>query len=416
MKVNIKKHIALVAVLSILVGSVVGFIAFSPTVQADDKVILTSPFTEAIEKVHSSVVGINNYSTQRSVSYSEFPFNFGFGYGFGFYDGHGNNSAPREVLYGAGSGVVVAKGFVVTNYHVIENNTRLTVVVDEKEYDAELVAYDELKDIAVLKVPTLKLEPVTMGDSDKLVLGDWVIAIGNPISLSGTTTVGVISAPARKIATNNTTDRYGKRTDHYNTMIQTDAAINSGNSGGGLFNTAGELIGIPTLKYTNRSSYTNGQIDGIGFAIPVNEVKDIINDAIQGNGKKTSIEDAQNNADLSENPRPRMGVTITDINSSSALVADGTIPQGILIREIEAQSPADTAGLKPYDIIVEMDSKIVKTTSELMELMANKKVDDVVTVKVYRVPGLENYNGQGKLDDGEYLTIDVKLALLDNKQ
>lgn len=408
MKRIFNKNVAILAVVCILIGSIAGAALF-PKASAEQKVVTTSPFTEAINKVHSSVVGVNNYSTQNTNPYGNF------GFGFGFFDSHGyDNPNTQEVLYGAGSGVVVSKGYVVTNYHVIENSTRLTVVAGEKEYDAELVAYDELKDVAVLHAKDLPLEPVTMGDSDKLVIGDWAIAIGNPVSLPGTTTVGVISSPARKIITNNSTDMYGKRTNHYSTMIQTDAAINSGNSGGGLFNTNGELIGIPTLKYTNRGNYTNGQIDGIGFAIPVNEVKEIINEAISGNGKKVRIEDAQDdNGMLSKEPKPRMGITIADINANSAAVANGSIPKGVLIKEVESNSPANVAGLKPYDVIVEADGKIIKSTSELMELMATKKADDTVQLKVYRVPNLENYKGTEQLPEGEYLTFDVKLAVLD---
>ncbi len=413
MKKIMDKYVAFLAVVCILAGMFAGAVLLKPA-NADEKIVLTSPFTEAIEKVHSSVVGINNYSTRSSNSYS-----FGFGFGFGFFDNRGfDQPNKQEVLYGAGSGVVVAKDYVVTNYHVVEDSTRLTVVVDEKEYESELIAYDESKDIAVLKVKDLPLEPVTLGDSDKLVTGDWAIAIGNPISLPGTATVGVISSPARKIVTNNTTDRYGKRTSLYSTMIQTDAAINSGNSGGGLFNTSGELIGIPTLKYSNRSNFSSAQIDGIGFAIPVNEVKEVINDAINGKGKKVSLEESQNtqSTSISEDPKPRMGIVIADINANSTAVNNGSIPQGVLIREVEAKSPADTAGIKAYDIIVEADGKIVKSTAELLDYMADKKVDDTVSIKVYRVPGLEKYNATEELPEGEYLTFDVTLAMLDNKK
>ncbi len=400
------------ALVCILLGSFVG--AHFAGVQADEKVILTSPFTAAVEKVHSSVVGINNYATKSIEPYGNFGgFGFDFPFGFRFPESPYPNS-ESEILYGAGSGVVVAKDYVITNYHVVEGSNRLTAVVNEKEYDAELVAYNELKDVAIVHVKNLNVAAVELGDSSKLQIGDWAIAIGNPVSLPGTTTVGVISSTDRKISTSDYTDRYGKRSENYNTMIQTDAAINSGNSGGGLFNTSGELIGIPTLKYANRSNLTNSApIDGIGFAIPINEVKEIIDNAINGKGEMISKEDAQHGTALTENPKPRMGVTISNINPNSPAVLSGKIPQGISVRNVEKNSPAELAGIKVDDIIVDIDDTIVKTANEMMEIISKKNADDIIKVKVYRVPDLANKSNTNQLGDGEYLDFEVKLAIID---
>ena len=204
---------------------------------------VTSPFIEVANQVRNSVVGVNNYAMS---SY----YNYGFGYGYG----NGRGSQNQERLSATGSGVVVTKyGHVLTNYHVVEGANRVTVTtaVDEREHDAQVVAYDANLDIAVLLVPGLDLPAAPLGDSDQLQVGEWAIVIGNPLGeeFARTLTVGVVSAIDRQI-TDSTTDRYGRRTSVTNTMIQVDAAINSGNSGGGMFNTLGQLQGIPA-RYAN---------------------------------------------------------------------------------------------------------------------------------------------------------------------
>ena len=219
-----------------------------------DRSLVSSPFTDVIGKVQSSVVGVNNYQNYTYSSYNTPGFSGfgGFG-GFGGYGGYGNRSTETvERLAATGSGVVVYDGLVVTNYHVVEDATRLTISVldDENEYEGTLVNYDETKDIAVIYVPALKVDPVPLGDSDQLQVGEWAIVIGNPImeELKGSVTVGIISALGREISSTSTTDKYGLKTKVVNSMIQTDAAINNGNSGGGLFNVLGQLMGIPSLK------------------------------------------------------------------------------------------------------------------------------------------------------------------------
>ncbi|MBP3645445.1 MAG: trypsin-like peptidase domain-containing protein [Clostridia bacterium] len=387
---------------------------------SENATIVTSPFTAAVQKVHGSVVGVNNYTTYstNNNNYYNNPFNnpfFGFGFGFGggnYGYGYGDSNPyqeegeTREVLQGTGSGVVVAKGYVLTNFHVVEDATKLEVTIDEQKYPAQLMGTDENKDLAVLFVDGLPIEPVVLGDSDVLQIGDWAICIGNPLGFSGTTTVGVISALNREIS-GNATDAYGKRTT--NTMIQTDAAINSGNSGGGMFNVAGELIGIPSLKYSS-SSYGEATIEGIGMAIPVNVAKPLINDVLAGKG---NVQSAPGSQSITSGAKPRLGVTVTNMNSSHYAVANGLLPTGAYIVSVEEGSPAEKAGIQVADIVVEIDGEIIANTTEMTSNLGKKQAGDVVNVKVYRVPGgLDKVNGSD-IPEGEYIDLKVELAILD---
>lgn len=190
-----------------------------------------SPFADAARRVSGSVVGVNNYIGDE-----------------------------RAFI---GSGVVISDKYILTNYHVIEGADRISVSALEKEITAIVSAYDEELDAAVLRADRLRAQPAKIGDSDDVQAGEWVICVGNPLSdaLSGTVTAGIVSALEREVSS-------------VQTMIQTDAAINSGSSGGGLFNVFGDLIGIPTMKYTGES------VEGIGLAIPINSVKPLIRKAL----------------------------------------------------------------------------------------------------------------------------------------
>lgn len=196
--------------------------------------VVTSPFTAAVQQVRNSVVGVSNYQTVRYGSYGN---NFYFGYGFGYGNGRNNDQQieEREELAATGSGVVIGQGFVLTNYHVVEDASSLRVTVTDDsgntdEYAATLVAYDESLDIAIVYATGLDLPAVTLGDSDTLQVGDWAINIGNPLGFTKTTTVGVVSALNRAIESESY-DKYGRKSTITNAMIQVDAAINSGNSG-----------------------------------------------------------------------------------------------------------------------------------------------------------------------------------------
>lgn len=285
-KKNLLGYIA-VAVVCVMIGSA-ATLATNPTAQAEDtqKVVVTSPFTQAIAQVQDSVVGISNY---QMVRYGSSGSTWGDYFGFGFGNrGSGSNTQPQyqEVEAATGSGVVVGEGYVLTNYHVIEDASSLKVTVskdnsDEPDrYDAAVVTYDENLDIAILYAPDLKLPAVKLGDSDTLMVGDWAICIGNPLGqqFAGTVTTGIVSALNRAVSSSSY-DKYGRRETITNTMVQVDAAINSGNSGGGMFNVSGELMGIPTLKYTG-SAYSGSTVEGIGMCIPINAAKPLIEDAL----------------------------------------------------------------------------------------------------------------------------------------
>ena len=271
MKLNWRKHgIGYLAIA--LVITMVGFAAFnsfgakaeSGTTDTANTVVVTSPFTEAIKEVKSSVVGVSNYQMVRYSTGGSWSWGFGYDRG---------ESTIQEVEAATGSGVVIAEDTVLTNFHVVEGASSLKITTGDNEFDATLLAYDENLDVAILKADGLNLPAVTLGDSDTLQVGDWAICIGNPLGeqLAGTTTVGIVSALNREVSST-TTDKYGLRGTVTNTMIQVDAAINSGNSGGGMFSVNGELMGIPTLKYTG-SAFSGNTVEGIGMCIPINAAK-----------------------------------------------------------------------------------------------------------------------------------------------
>ncbi|MBR1864665.1 MAG: trypsin-like peptidase domain-containing protein [Ruminococcus sp.] len=258
----------------------------------------------------------------------------------------------------SGSGfIVTADGYIVTNYHVIDGANKIKVTTyDNKSYDAELVGTDESNDIAVLKIDEDGLTPVTLGSSEELKVGDDVVAIGNPLGeLTFTLTSGVVSALDREVTTSNSVMM---------DLIQTDCAINSGNSGGALFNMYGEVIGVTNAKYSSNSS-TEASIDNIGFAIPIDTVKPIVESIIQ-NGYVS---------------KPYIGVSVDNV--SEDLQAYG-IPAGALIREVNVDSPAKAAGLKENDIVTQVNGEEVSSSSDLVSAVRKAKIGDELTLKVYR--------------------------------
>ena len=434
-KKNVYGYVTIALALAMVVVTAFSFIQPATLAEgqmvtiSENATVVTSPFTAAVQKVHGSVVGVTNYAlykpSNNNGSYYNNPFgSFGFPFGgFGFGNPFGGNGysygnpyedkqeeeEPRLVPQGAGSGVVVAKGYVLTNYHVVEDADSLEVNVDEKAYPAQLMGTDEGKDLAVLYVEGLELEPVVLGDSDVLQIGDWAICIGNPLGFTGTTTVGVISALNREVS-GSSTDAYGKRVT--NTMIQTDAAINSGNSGGGMFNVAGELIGVPSMKYSN-TSYSGASIEGIGMAIPINVAKPLIQDVLDGKG---NVQNEPANQSITSNGKPRIGVTVTNMNTSHYAVAQGLLPNGAYVSDVEEGAPAANAGIQIGDIVVEIDGNIISNTTDMTSYLQKKQAGDVVQMKVYRVEGgLNNVTGS-EIPHGDYIDLEVELAMLDDIQ
>ena len=436
-KVFNKKTLGYTALALALVMIGMAFGTAQPAASAEEKVVLTSPFTEAIAKVRNSVVGINNYQIVNNYSngyggsynpFSDFFGGFGgfggygYGYGYGNGNGNGNQDSGREVQYGSGSGVVVAEKYVLTNYHVVEDasSLKVAVAVDGKEepdlLEAHLVAFDADVDVAVLYVPELTLAPVELGDSDTLQVGDWAICIGNPIGFTGTVTAGIISSLNREIATGSNTDKYGRKTETVNTMIQTDAAINSGNSGGGMFNTAGQLVGIPTLKYTGTRYSSNASVESIGMCIPINDAKKIIE---EGMGRQTEADVPKGNTaarsagdeDNSLKGKPRMGVSITTLTGNA--VNSGILPRGAYVAEVEKGSPAEAAGIQVGDIIVEADGQIIKSTTDLQNLIRSKDEGATFPLRVYRT-GIDLNEPQTEIPENcDYIDLEITLAIVD---
>jgi serine protease Do len=380
-----------------------------------DKSLITSPFIEVAKKTQGSVVGVNNYQTVRRSQ-------FGYNYGFPFDQLPG--AQDEEQRSGTGSGTVIsAYGHVLTNYHVIENATRVTVTVGEKELDAAIVGSDSDLDIAVLLVPGLDLPAVPLGDSDDIQVGEYAIVIGNPLGqqFERSVTVGVVSAVERKMSSTNR-DRYGLLTANENRMIQVDSAISSGNSGGGMFNTLGQLQGIPTLKLVDNSgnffSMSGYSVDNIGMCVPINAAKPLIRSVLESyNSKDVSVQAEATQEPADQPARPRIGVSVGTLSSNYLPVAQGILPQGAYIANVEKNSPAETSGLKIGDIIVEADSQTISNQSQLIAFLQQMKEGDTVKLKVYRVPGLpealENSELLDQLGKGEYLDFEVQLLILD---
>ena len=408
---NWKSHLlgyVAIALSCTMIGSAATLIA-QPIAQAEDTVttvIHTSPFTQAVQEVRDSVVGVNNYQMSRSYNYGSWFWGNSRDY----------DIIEEEVLASTGSGVVVGEdGIVLTNYHVVEDALRLTVRINEEEHDAVLVAYDEALDIAVVQAKDIDLPPVRLGDSDKLMVGDWAICIGNPLSeqFTGTVTAGIVSGLNRAVK-NTSTDKYGRKETITNTMIQVDAAINSGNSGGGMFSVTGELMGIPTLKYSG-STYSGTSIDSIGMCIPINSAKPLIEAVLSGNVKAPETEKANNSlaANSTLVGRPRMGVTVAPMNTSSQAVASGALPNGVYVLEVEEGSPAANGGIQVGDIIVDVNDTIITSSTQLTDIIQGLGEGDVLKVKVYRVPGIEDLKSNDEIPDGEYVDLEVVLKVID---
>ena len=260
--------------------------------------------------------------------------------------------------YSTGSGFILSEdGYVVTNYHVVEGASQISfITTDEKNHEAQLVGYDKTNDIALLKAEATGLRAAKIGSSDALQVGDQVVAIGNPLGeLTSTLTVGYISAKERVVATDGTSIN----------MMQTDAAINSGNSGGPLFNMSGEVVGITTAKYSGTSS-SGATIEGIGFAIPMDDVVDMLED-LKTLGYVTGA---------------YMGVSVRDV--SAALAQEYNLPLGARVEEVVEGGSAHRAGMQATDIIINLGGYDISSVSDLTRALRKFDAGQTTTVTVYR--------------------------------
>ena len=259
----------------------------------------------------------------------------------------------------SGSGfILTADGYILTNYHVIEDSNSIQVTTyDNTSYDATIVGYDESNDIAVLKIDATDLTPVVLGSSDDLNVGDEVMAIGNPLGeLTFSLTVGYVSALDREVTLSS-----GTTMD----LIQTDAAINSGNSGGALFNCYGEVVGITNAKYSSSSSSSSASIDNIGFAIPIDHVKSIVTSIIE----KGYI------------VKPYIGVSVTSVSDDMQSYG---LPAGAVVKSVTEGSPAEDAKLEVNDIITAINGEDISSSNDLVSIVSDCTPGDEITLSVYR--------------------------------
>ncbi len=312
-----------------------------------------SSFADLAEKLMPSVVNISTTQTVKTTT-NQFPFQFPPGSPFGemFKDFERPTERKASSL---GSGFIIKEeGIVITNNHVIANAEDILIRVSDKEYSAEVIGADPYMDLAVLRIKTKdKFKPVSFGDSNKARVGDWVVAIGNPFGLGGTVTSGIISARNRQIGLT-----------RYEDFIQTDASINQGNSGGPLFNLKGEVIGVNTAIIAPGQS---GSI-GIGFAIPANAASNVIDQLIK----------------FGETKRGWLGVRIQEVTKEIADVEKLKKPEGALVASVGQNSPAEKAGIKAGDIILEFDGKKINTMKKLPNVVASTEVGKSVVLKIWR--------------------------------
>ena len=326
------------------------------------------------ELVDQSAPAVVNITAKKEVSQRS-----SFGYGgipdemlerFGIPRDFREMPQQRRESVSFGSGFILKNNYILTNFHVVEDATEVVVSLsDRREFKAEVVGVDPLSDLAVLEVDGKDLPAVNVGNSDKLNVGDWVIAIGSPFSFDFSVTAGIVSAKGRSIQNNNI--------GNYVPFLQTDVAINPGNSGGPLFNLDGDVVGINSQIYSRSGGY-----QGLAFAIPINVALDVADQII-------------NSGEVS---RGYLGVRMSEVDSDLADALGMNKPYGALINDVEEGESADNAGLVPGDVIIEFDSKEIKFSSDLPHVVGQIKPDSRAKAKVIR--------------DGKEITLDFVLGEL----
>ena len=353
--------------------------------------------TYAADKSLPAVVYIKyvQNSKVQTVNVESDPFSDFFGDPFGFFGnprGGQGGTQKRQVQTpkreASGSGVIISPdGYIVTNNHVVEGADQLTVTLnDNREYNARIIGTDKNSDLALIKVDGKNLPAIQIGNSDDLKVGEWVLAVGNPFNLNNTVTAGIVSAKARSLGANGV-----------ESFIQTDAAINSGNSGGALVNTRGELVGINAMLYSQTGSYS-----GYGFAIPTTIMTKV-------------VEDLKKYGTVQRAVLGIMGANVLDWKDKQkeeGKELDLGTNEGIYVSKVESNSAGEAAGLKEGDVIVAVDGKKVTKMSELQELMAGKRPGDKLTITYLHNKKKENKtvtlkNAQGNTSIVKSADLDV---------
>jgi serine protease Do len=324
---------------------------FAKNINTAPSAVAAFDFTVAAEKAMPAVVHISAVQNRVAKSPQQSnPFQYFFGDDWWF-----GSPTPKA---GSGSGVIyTADGYIITNNHVVDFADDITVVLnDNREFKAEVVGTYPKADLAVLKIDGRDLPTLSVADSDRAKVGQWVLAVGNPFDLTSTVTAGIISATGRDI-------NIIQGSDAIESFIQTDAAVNPGNSGGALVDAQGNLIGINTAISTR-----TGVFEGYSFAIPINIATRIVDDII----KNGTYE------------RPYLGVNISELDGEYAKELGVAISQGVVVEELARGGSAEFAGMLPKDIIIGVDGRSIKSVPELQEVIGSANVGDRLNVKVLR--------------------------------
>jgi Do/DeqQ family serine protease len=346
-------------------------------------------FIQASENTINSVVHVTTKVVQTSFQRDIFQEFF-----------YGPGAGGREFKqYGSGSGsgvIVSSEGYIVTNNHVIENASEIEVILnDNSKYTAKVVGTDPSTDIAILKIEGSGFQPIPLGNSDDLKVGEWVLAVGNPFNLTSTVTAGIVSAKARNI--NLLSDRSKQDVIPIESFIQTDAAVNPGNSGGALVNTKGELVGINTAIASQTGSYS-----GYSFAVPVNLVEKVMRDLI----------------DYGVVQRGYLGVQINDITQEIKTKNNLSSTKGVFVAKVIEDGSADKAGINDGDVILKIGTKEVNSVASLQEEIGKRRPGDKVSITVRTKKGeeeikeliLRNKEGETKLISKEEISKNAALG------
>lgn len=341
---------------------------FTPVVS---RPAVETDFTRAAASTVNAVVSIKSTTIQQQRSSGSMEEEL-----FRYFFGQGRRDYTPQPRVGMGSGVIISEdGYIVTNNHVIDQANKIEVTLnDKRSFEATLIGCDPVTDLALLKIDAEKLPIVRFGDSDKLQVGEWVLAVGNPFQLNSTVTAGIVSAKSRNLGMIAPSSRMG-----IESFIQTDAAVNPGNSGGALVNTAGELVGINTAIYSETGNYA-----GYSFAIPTSIVSKVITDLKQYGTVQ----------------RAMLGVSIMEMNDQLAKEKKIELRKGVYVAEVSERSAALEAGLESGDVIVAINGVATPTVAILQEQIARYRPGDKVKIEYFRGKDKKEADATLKNSDG----------------